>query len=230
MSKNRTRFYIILVILLILVSVIAFSIPMVKTPVFWLSYAYAVIAIAVQAYSYPKAFGGVNARSHFYGFPIARVTTIYLIVQLALSLAAMLATGAAQVAIPTWVAVIVYAVLLGLTLISLITAEGVREEVERQEAEKPRKTETMRLLQSKSAALAASCEDPELKSALNELAEEFRYSDPVSGEAMEKLEMRLDVMLDELSQNVAPEQIERTRQVLEERNRLCRQTKNNVGR
>ena len=230
MSKNRTRFYVILVILLILVSAIAFAIPMVKTPVFWLSYAFAVVAITIQAYSWPKAFGGHGARSKFYGFPIARITTIYLVIQLVLSTTAMLLSETAQAEIPTWATAVVYTVLLGLTLIGLITAEGMREEAERQEAAKPVKTENMRQLRSMAEALAASCEDPELKSALNELAEEFRYSDPVSGEATEKLEMRLDVMLDELRQSAAPGQIERTRQVLEERNRLCRQTKNNPGR
>ena len=225
MNKNRVRLYTILVILLILVSVIAFAVPMERTAVFWLSYAFAVIAIAVQAYSYPKAFGGDSVRSRFYGFPIARVTTIYLIIQLVLSLAAMLLSGAAQVAIPSWVAVIVYAVLLGLTLIGLITAEGVRDEVERQEAEKPKKTETMRGLQNKAAAMAASCENPELKSALDDLAEEFRYSDPVSSEATEKLEMRMDIMLDELKRDGSLKLAQTIRQILAERNQVCKQNK-----
>ena len=225
MSKNRARLYMVLAILLVLVSVIAFTVPMERTAVFWLSYAFAVIAIAVQAYSYPKAFGGDNVRSRFYGFPIARVTTIYLIVQLTLSLAAMLLSGTAQIAIPTWAAVIVYALLFGLTLIGLISAEGVREEVERQEAEKPKKTETMRLLQNKAAAMAASCENPELKSALDDLAEEFRYSDPVSSEATEKLEMRMDIMLDELKRDGNLQLVQTIRQILAERNQVCKQNK-----
>ena len=225
MSKNRVRLYAALVILLVLVSVIAFAVPMERTAVFWLSYAFAVIAIAVQAYSYPKAFGGDSVRSRFYGFPIARVTTIYLIIQLVLSLAAMLLSGTARVAIPTWAAVIVYALLLGLTLIGLITAEGVREEVERQEAEKPKKTETMRGLQNKAAALAASCENPELKSTLDDLAEEFRYSDPVSSEATEKLEMRMDIMLDELKRDGNTQLAQEIKQILAERNQICKRSK-----
>ena len=225
MSKNRARLYVVLAILLILVSVIAFAVPVERTPVFWLSYAFAVIAIAVQAYSYPKAFGGDSVRSRFYGFPIARVTTIYLIIQLILSLAAMLLSGVAVVAIPSWAAVIVYALLLGLTLIGLITAEGVREEVERQETEKPKKTETMRGLQNKAAAMAASCENPELKSALDDLAEEFRYSDPVSSEATEKLEMRMDIMLDELRRGGNAQLAQEVKQILAERNQICKQAK-----
>ena len=225
MRKNKTRLYLILAILLVLVSVIAFAVPVERTPVFWLSYAFAVIAIAVQAYSYPKAFGGDNVRSRFYGFPIARVTTIYLIVQLTLSLAAMLLSGTAQIAIPTWAAVIVSTLLLGLTLIGLITTEGVREEVERQEAEKPKKTETMRLLRDKAAAMAASCDNPDLKSALDDLAEEFRYSDPVSSEVTEKLEMRMDIMLNELQRGGNAQLAREIKQILAERNQVCKQAK-----
>lgn len=225
MNKNRTRFYIILVILLILFSVIAFVIPMEKTLIFWMSYVFAVVAIAIQAYSYPKAFSGQGARSMLYGFPIARITTVYLVVQLVMSLVVILLTGIKHIVIPPWIAVIVYAVLLGLTLIGLITAEGVREEVERQETAKPVKTEAMRQLQSKAVSIAAACQDPKLKKEVEDLAEEFRYSDPVSGEATEKLEMKLDILLDEFKRNGDTTLIKEIRTVLAERNRICKQTK-----
>ena len=225
MSKNRARFYAVLLILLILVSIIAFAVPMEKTPIFWLSYVFAVVAIAIQAYSYPKAFSGQGARSKLYGFPIARITTVYLVIQLALSLVVILLTGIKQIVIPPWIAVIVYAVLLGLTLIGLITAEGVREEVERQETAKPVKTETVRQLQSKAAAIAAACQDPKLKKEAEDLAEEFRYSDPVSSEATEKLEMKLDILLDEFRRNGDTTLIKEIRTVLAERNQICKQTK-----
>ncbi len=225
MTRNRARFYIVLLILLILVSVIAFVIPVEKSLAFWLSYAFAVIAIAIQAYSYPKAFGGHGARSKLYGFPIARITTVYLIIQLALSLVVILLTGIKQIVIPPWIALIVYAVLLGLTLIGLITAEGVREEVERQETAKPVKTETMRQLQSKAASIAAACQDPKLKKEVEDLAEEFRYSDPVSSEATEKLEMKLDILLDEFKRSGDTVLIKEIRTALAERNQICKQTK-----
>jgi predicted transcriptional regulator len=83
----------------------------------------------------------------------------------------------------------------------------------------------MRGLQNKAAAMAATCENPELKSALDDLAEEFRYSDPVSSEATEKLEMRMDIMLDELKRDGSLKLAQEIRQTLAERNQVCKQNK-----
>ena len=91
MTKNKTRFFIVLAILFAVFTVIAIALPLTKTAAFWISYVFAVIALAVQIYAYPKAFAGESVKSKFYGFPIARITTVYLIAQLALSLIFMLA-------------------------------------------------------------------------------------------------------------------------------------------
>lgn len=48
MKKNGSKSYIILGILFVLVSVIAFAVPSVKTAAFWLSYAFTVIAFIAQ--------------------------------------------------------------------------------------------------------------------------------------------------------------------------------------
>lgn len=76
--------------------------PFAKNGVFWLAYVFGVIAIAAQIYVYPKAFEGESARSKFYGFPIAKLSTIYLIVQLILSILCM----AISKVLPTWVPVV----------------------------------------------------------------------------------------------------------------------------
>ena len=221
MSKNRVRFYIVLAVVFAIFSAIAFAAPFGHSAVFWLSYVFGVIAIAVQTYSWPKAFSGEGARSKFYGFPIARVTTIYMVVQLILSLIFMIA-GAK---VPVWIPVILYVVLLGLAAIGLIAVEVTRDEVERQETVREVKTGTMKALQAKANAIAASCDDPEKKKSLMKLAEDFRYSDPVSSDATQKLEMKLEVMLDELQENESAELAKRIESVLSERNQLCKLSK-----
>ncbi|MBR3749675.1 MAG: hypothetical protein IKN28_07380 [Firmicutes bacterium] len=221
MSKNKQRFYIILAILFVVMTVVAFALPMQKTATFWLSYVFAVIALAVQIYAWPKAFGGEGARSKVYGFPIARITTIYLIVQLALSLVFMLAAKW----VPAWLAVILFAILLAAAVIGLISADAVRDEVERQETVRKVDTGTMKALQAKAAAIAASCADAERKKALDRLAEAFRYSDPVSSDATQRLEMKLEVLLDELQESGSPELVKKLEATLDERNRLCKMSK-----
>ena len=221
MNKNRVRFYIILAIVLAIFSAIAFATPFDHSAVFWMSYVFGVVSIAVQAYSWPKAFSGAEAKSKVYGFPIARVTTIYMVVQLILSLIFMIA-GAK---VPVWIPVILYVVLLGLAAIGLIAVEVTRDEVERQETVKEVKTGTMKALQAKASAMAVSCNDPEKKKALDHMAEAFRYSDPVSSDATQKLEMKLEVMLDELQENGNADLVNRIESVLSERNQLCKMNK-----
>ena len=221
MNKNRVRFYIILAIVLAIFSAIAFAAPFGHSVVFWLSYVFGVVSIAVQAYSWPKAFSREGARSKVYGFPIARVTTIYMIVQLILSLIFMIA-GAK---VPVWIPVILYVVLLGLAAIGLIAVEVTRDEVERQETVKEVKTGTMKALQAKASAMAVSGNEPERKIALDQMAEAFRYSDPVSSDATQKLEMKLEVMLDELQENGNADLVNRIESVLSERNQICKMSK-----
>lgn len=221
MTKNRIRFYIILAVVFVIFTVIAFVAPFPHNIVFWLSYAFGVISVAVQAYSWPSAFAGDGTKSKVYGFPIARVTTIYMIVQLILSLILMVAGEK----VPVWIPMILYIVLLGLTAIGMIAAETARDEVERQETVKQVNTGTMKALRAKAAAIAGACTDSEHKIALDKLAEAFRYSDPVSSDATQKLEMKLEVLLDELQETKNADLIKKIEATLAERNQLCKMSK-----
>ena len=221
MTKNRIRFYIILAVVFIIFTVIAFVAPFPHNTVFWLSYAFGAIAIAVQVYSWPSAFAGDGAKSKVYGFPIARVTTIYMIVQLILSLIFMVAGEKVSV----WIPVILFVILLGLAAIGMIAAETARDEVERQETVKQVNTGTMKALRAKAAAIAGACTDSEQKKALDKLAEAVRYSDPVSSDATQKLEMKLEVLLDELQESGNPDLVKKIEATLAERNHLCKMSK-----
>lgn len=228
MSKNKLRFYIVLAILFVVISVIAFVLPFQKTASFWLSYAFAVIAIAVQIYAYPKAFDGPTVKSKFYGFPLARVSTIYLIAQLVLSLTFMVASKW----VPAWIPVVLFALLLGAAAIGFIAAEGVRDEVERQDVVHKANVATMRALQSKAVFVASQCEDAETKKALDAFAEALRFSDPVSSDALTDIEENLTGLVEELGNAVLDKDFEAARTLcakastlLADRNSMCKLNK-----
>lgn len=228
MSKNKTRFYIVLAILFAILTVIAFALPLQKSATFWLSYVFAVIAIAVQIYAYPKAFEGKSVRSKFYGFPIARVTTIYLTAQIVLSLLFMILGKW----IPAWLAIIIFILLLGAAAIGFISAEAMRDEVERQDTWHKESTTTMRDLQSKTIMLSSQCEDPTIKQQLEHLAELFRFSDPVTSEAIIDVERTLSATVDDLQSAILDHDNEsivslcaKVESELSERNRLCKLNK-----
>ena len=232
MSKNRMRFYVSLAIVFAIFTVIAFAVPFTHNAVFWLSYAFAVVAVLVQLYSYSKAFDfeGHDVRSKFYGFPLARLTTIYLIAQLALSLLFMIVGNFVQV--PSWIPVVLYVILLGVFAIGFIAADSMKEEVERQDTVHKARVDTMRALQSKSVFIASQCEDSETKKALNKLAESFRFSDPVSSDALSDIEASLNALVDELQSavlekdNAAAQTLcAKVEATLADRNRMCKLNK-----
>lgn len=226
MTKNRIRFYISLAAVLVAFCVIALVVPFVRTAVFWLSLGFGVLAIGVQLYSMPNAMNG-STLSKFYGFPILRISFIYLAAQLVLSLMFM----ALAKLVPVWVPTVLYLVLLCAALIGFVGADSVRDEVVRQDDRTKQQVSVMRAFQSQVANLSINC-DESCKAELDKLADEFRYSDPVSSDAITDAEDELRRCIDELQRAVAENQSEdisrlcrKTSLVLAERNRLCKLNK-----
>lgn len=227
MSKNSVRFYISLAAVLAAFCVIALVVPFVRTAAFWVSFAFGVAAIGIQVYTMPRAMAG-NTRSKFYGFPILRISFLYLAVQLGLS---MLFMALAKWA-PVWVPVVLYLLLLCTALIGFVGADSVREEVERQDVQAKRQVSVMRALQSKARAIAAQCEGDEARKAVTRLSEDLSYSDPVSSPAIADAETELAACIDNLQQAVvdgSEEEIlalcRKAAAALAERNRLCKLNK-----
>lgn len=224
--KNKVRVGIILAVIFVVYTVLTFVLPFAKTAVLWLSYLFGVIAIAAQLYVLHTAFAqGENVRSKFYGFPIAKIGVVHLLVQLALGLIFM----ALAALVPVWLPVALYVVLLGVAAVGFIAADTMRDEVERQDTRLKTDTTLMRTLQIRAAALAERWESGEIKARLQTLAENLRYSDPVSTEATRAMELKLAACLDELEQTPSDAEanafLQRTEALLSERNRLCRLSK-----
>lgn len=225
MKKDTIRGSIGIGVLLILYILIAFLVPFAKTATFWVSFVFTLIAFCVVAASIYIAFvKNPDAKSRFYGFPIARIGVTYGVVQLIAGLIFM----ALGLWIPVWVAVLIYAVALGVAAIGLISADAVREEIQRQDVKLKKDVSFMRNLQSKVCQMATQCDAPELK----RFAEDIRYSDPVSSDAIGDIEQELAAAVEELQAAVVDGDSESIAQlcrkasaVLSERNRLCKLNK-----
>ena len=224
MSKNATRGILTLVILLAVFSVIAFVIPFPKNTVFWIAYVCGVFAVLFQLYIFKSSFGKEDARSRFYGFPIARLGIYYLVIQLVVSIVEI----ALSKFLPTWVVILVNVVIFAAALIGCITTETMRDEIVRQDGKLKESVFNIRELQSISATLVDQCEDEELKKSLKKLADEFRYSDPLSSEKTMALEKEMQTRIGELQQAVTDDDTKSAKQLcdrlagsLRERNRIC---------
>lgn len=225
MKKNTVRTAVVWLILLAVYHVIVFAVPFTHNGAFWLSYVFALVAFAVLgAATYLGEIKGEGVKSKFYGFPILRLGAVYFAVQIVLSLIVM-----AVAVVKIWVALVVYVILLGAAAIGLIAADAMREEIQRQDVKLKKDVSFMRNLQSKVCQMATQCDAPELK----RFAEDIRYSDPVSSDALGDIEQELAAAVEELQAAVVDGDGESVAQlcrkasaVLSERNRLCKLGKN----
>ena len=223
--KNSTRSLIVIAIALVVFSVVAFAIPFAHTTAFWVAYGFGALAILFQLYIFKASHAGDgDAKSRFYGFPIARLGVYYLVAQLIVSVIEM----ALAKVIPTGVTVAVNVLLLALVVIGCITVDAMRDEIIRQDGALKKNVGNMRELQSLSSALVVQCGDEALKPMLQKLADEFRYSDPVSSEKTQELEEDMKVQLGDIQQALVEGDSDGAKKLcgklmgsLAERNRVC---------
>lgn len=229
MTKNQKRYLAAIATIFIAFSVIVFAAPLKMNGVFWISYVFSIIAMAIQIYVFKIAFnGGKSVRSKFYGFPIARIGIVYLVIQIILSFILMVFAAI----VPLWLVIILYVVALAAAALGFISTNAIRDEIERQDVKLQADTSCMQMLRSQIDSLPEQCEDKEAVKALVNLADEFRYSDPVSGEALKDIENNLMALMSELQKAVIDNDAKgvkglckRTSAALTERNRLCKLNK-----
>lgn len=228
MTKNASRGIIVLVILMAVFSVIAFVIPFPKNTAFWIAYGCGMFAIVFQLYIFWSSFGRKDARSRFYVFPIARLGVYYLIIQLLASVAEI----ALATFVPAWVVILINALILGAALIGCITTETMRDEVAAQDGKLCKSVSNMRELQSITALLPDRTGNAELKKMLQNLADEFRYSDPMTSDQTQGLEEDMARQVKELQQTLSDGHTDSAKtlcakllECLGERNRICSASK-----
>lgn len=229
MKKDMIRGIVSLTVLLALFFVLVAVIPFARVAEVTIGIGFALAAFAVASAAVYIAFiKNPNARSRFYGFPIARLGLVYLAVQVVLSFICM-AVGAY---IPWWISVAVFSVLLAAAVLGLISAEAVVEEIRTLDGKLEKNVARMRQLQSKVNRMADQCDDPDGAEAVRCFAEEMRYSDPVSSEALAGIEEKLADAVEELQSVIADGDsaaikglCRKATALLAERNRLCKLNK-----
>ena len=225
MRKTTIRAAVVAIVTFALYNMFVFLIPFKRTDAFWVSYGFTVAAYLVAALSIYVAFlKKASATSRFYGFPVAKLGVTYGLLQLVVSILVM----AVGYKLEWWIPVLLYSVGLGAALIGLVCVEEVVEEIRVQDAKLKKDISQMRNLQSKVSQMASQSDNAALKT----LAEDFRYSDPVSNEAVAAAEADLTAAVYELqgafvegNPVVLEQMCRRTSALLAERNRLCKMYK-----
>ena len=233
-EKATNRQLVLFGMVIVVYLVLALAIPFPKNnAAYWISFLFGLTSLGVQAYVMKTAFDkGEPLRSKFYGYPIAKIGVTYLAVQIAVSFVFM-AMGFI-VRVPAWAALVVCVLITGVFSVGFISADIMRDEVERQDKQLVKDVKTMRALQSKTAFIVSQCTDTGLKPMLRELSEKFRFSDPVSSDALAEIENDLTATVDELQAAVMENDIDSAKVLcakvaatLEQRNTMCKLNKMN---
>lgn len=219
MKKNSTKGYVILVILFALVSIIAFVVPTAKTATFWIAYVFTAPAFVAQIVIWKTALGKEETlKSKFLGFPVVHIGIVYAIIQ-TVAFAVFLFVPS----LPVWSAVVVCSVITGVSVECMISVDAGRNEIERVEAKVQKKVFYIRELQADIELLADNESDAAVKTALSQLAERIRYSDPMSSEQLADLENKISSKVVELKATASKmEIITELNSLLDERNKKCK--------
>lgn len=194
MKKNKGMAYAVLAIVFVLFNVIAFAIPTAKTATFWIAYAFSVAAFASQIAIWKFAFkGAVSLKSKFLGIPLISFGTTYLVIQIIAFAVFMVLPLTAS-----WIALVVCALILGISAICLIGTETGREEIKHIEEKVEKKVFYIKSLQVDVEMLASAETDADTKTALTKIAEKIRFSDPMSSEYLADIEAEITAKVKEL--------------------------------
>lgn len=184
--KNKTP-YIVIAILFVLFNVTAFAIPIEKTSVFWIGYVFTVIAFAVVGFVWYLTIGKKqDLKSKLLGSSVAYISAVYLAVQFVAFLVFMFVPSA-----PSWCAVLVCVLILGISAICMITTNAGTEMITATENKVAVKRQFIKDLQIEVEMLAEGEADGEIKRKLTELAKKIRLSDPMSAPSLAELEDEL---------------------------------------
>ena len=187
MKKNKAMAYAILAIAFVLFNVISFAVPTTKTSTFWIAYAFSTVAFASQIAIWKFAFKGADTlKSKFFGIPLIIVGIIYLFVQI-VAFAVFMALPLTE----SWIAIVVCALILGISAICFIATETGRKEINRVEENVEKKVFYIKSLQVDIEMLASTETDADTKAALTKLAEKICFSDPMSNTALFDLEGKI---------------------------------------
>lgn len=219
MKKEYTKLAVVLGILLGLLNIVVFVISSTKTIAFWISYAFTLVSFVSQIIIWHvSSLCDKPSKDNFLGFPAICVGIVYLIVQ-TVTLVVFLFFPI----LPVWSAVVVCSTIAGITAIAVIAANAGRSKIEHTEINTNRKISFIKKLQTEVELLAEIETNAATKSALTQLADKIRFSDPVSNETLTDLENQITAKVIELKDHTDKTKlIAQLNSLFDERNRKCK--------
>ena len=222
-EKKGLMYFITTIIIFLAINITAFVIPFNRTATYWIGYGFTMVAILVSFAVSFYAFRG-DLKSKFYGFPLVYLAWGYLALQTILGLLFM-----ALSMLPYQVSLIISVLLLGAYLIGMMATDITQEYAESVEKKVKEKTFFVKYLQLDIAEILSGVTNEGVASAIRELADDIKYSDPMSAEQLSDIEARISekmsVLRDSVNEDNNEEAISQAlsiRKLIAQRNQRCK--------
>ena len=229
MKMARNTYLIIWAICLALFNIIVFVVPNENREAdnFWIGYALITASLVGNLICSYIALDTKSNSKVFYNIPLITIS----IAGIAISSVA----GAIFMAVPdieTWVGVIVSFIILAVVAITSLTAKSTADIVGDIDDKIKTQTSFIRSITLDAEMLMTSAQNPEIKTEIKKVYEAFRFSDPMSSDALVDVEGRIQNQFNLLQEVTITEDTDRVSQVAKDllslidyRNKKCKITK-----
>ncbi len=230
MKKNFKYYALSWLILLALFNIICFVTPSEAAGLdkfggaFWTGYAVITLALVGQLVCAYFAFNTENRQKFFYNLPLITVSYSSTVLTVIF--------GAVVMALPdcpNWIGIVAASVIFAFTAISVIKAKAAGDEAESIDEKVRTKTEFIKVMRGEADALLSRAKNESEREAAKRVADAFRYSDPMSGEATVKEETEILNKMNEFNHAINEHDIEKTAilvkeiiSLIQERNNKCK--------
>lgn len=194
---------------------------------FWVSYVFMLLAFATLTISgYLLKSRNMQPRDWLFGYPVLKHCTIYIILEL---ISSVLFMGLDYKDCPWGIAFAVQMILLAVHLVFIISCFIAKEMIEDVQTNVKVRTSKIKLLQIDVEMIAESTNNIEIKEAFVKLAEQVRYSDPMSSDALNDLEEQITYVVGQAKTSASMNDVEssltlckKASLLLNERNKKCK--------
>ncbi len=226
---KKTAAYCVLYPVILAVCLAAFFLlPVPKTPATYVALGFTVLSwIITFFFTVKNTKHADTARKAFYAAPVIRMGRIYLVVQLIIGV--VLCTVDGFVHLSVWISAAVCALWFVASISAMIASGVTKKAIAPMETETEVKIRAVTEFKIDIFSVLDACRSEELRRDLEKLADDFKYSDPVSSPETVEIEKKITAEIADLAKVVeadkrekAKEHIRTVRGLLSERNRICK--------
>lgn len=227
MNKNFKYYIAAWAVLAAIFNVIAFATPAVAGAskfdgAFWSGYVLIMLALIGQLVCAYFALKAKSKEQIFLRLSLVTVSYSALILSFVVGAACMLIPN-----LPNWVGIILCALILGFTAVSVIKANAAVELVRETDTRVKEKTAFIRMMTVEADNLMTRAQNDEAKAMCKKVYEALRYSDPMSSEALSGTEAEISKEFTAFAAAVkngenASELADELLALIGDRNRMCK--------